>query len=169
MLCGGLSVAIVPQNIETFAPRRGSIPRAPPPRTKMKEKSGLTQWVLMITIFLIVINFAEIRETFRGDISFNEAESGEVVLYGTAWCGYCRKMRRFLNRHEIPFQDLDIEKSASAYSSFERIGGKGVPVVTVGTRAVHGYNISRLRKPLESIACSDKSVSPPISHYLIRE
>ncbi|NNF15727.1 MAG: glutaredoxin family protein [Gammaproteobacteria bacterium] len=121
----------------------------------MAKKSDIVTWALLIAVFVVVVNFAEIRERLGGAVEYDSAVAGEVVLYSTAWCGYCRKTRRFFTRHDIPFIDLDVEKSPSARAAFERIGGRGVPVVTVGDEIVHGYNLARLRKLLECADCSN--------------
>lgn len=121
----------------------------------MSKKSDWLQWAGLIIAFLVVVNFAELREKLGGDIAYDAVRAGPVVLYGTTWCGYCRKTRRFLDRHQIPFEDLDIEKSAGANAAFQRIGGRGVPVVTVGDDIVHGYNMARLRTLLECADCRE--------------
>jgi len=63
-----------------------------------------------------------------------------VEVYMTSWCGYCKKMVRFLNEKGIPYTAYDIEKDSAAARIYREIGGNGVPVVRVGTHVVHGYN-----------------------------
>ncbi|WP_263145125.1 glutaredoxin family protein [Pseudomonas sp. RIT-PI-AD] len=68
------------------------------------------------------------------------ARHGQVILYGTAWCGYCAKTRAFLAERGIPYLDLDIEASAEARRGYEALGGNGVPLVDVKGTLVRGYN-----------------------------
>lgn len=110
-------------------------------------------WAVILGAFLVVLNFGSIRDAVQGPIQYDAAAAGAVTLYSTAWCGYCTKVRNILNRHEIPFIERDVEKNADAGRAFERLGGRGVPVVTIGDRVVHGYNYSRLRKLLECGDC----------------
>ena len=63
-----------------------------------------------------------------------------VELFVTSWCGYCRKMVRYLNEKGIPYTAYDIEKDSAAARTFKELGGTGVPVVRVGSHVVHGYN-----------------------------
>lgn len=63
-----------------------------------------------------------------------------VELYVTSWCGYCKKMERFLKEKGIPYTRYDIEKDANAARTYQELGGSGVPVTRVGTSVVHGYN-----------------------------
>lgn len=68
------------------------------------------------------------------------ASSGEVILYSTAWCGYCTKARNFMNEKGIAFREEDIEKSASARQAYEALGGRGVPLLNVKGTVISGYN-----------------------------
>jgi glutaredoxin-like protein len=37
-----------------------------------------------------------------------------ILIYGADWCGDCRRARRFLQLHQIPFEWIDIEKDKAA-------------------------------------------------------
>lgn len=65
--------------------------------------------------------------------------SGKVEVFVTSWCGYCKKMIRFLNEKGIPHTVYDIEKDEEAARTHRELGGRGVPVVRIGSRVVHGY------------------------------
>ena len=58
-----------------------------------------------------------------------QAEQAEITLYSTAWCGYCKKARAYLQRNNIAFTEKDIEKSASANREHKALGGRGVPLL----------------------------------------
>lgn len=66
--------------------------------------------------------------------------SVKVEVFMTSWCGYCKKLERFLNEKGIPYVAYDIEKDSSAASTFKQLGGRGVPVVRIGSHVVQGYN-----------------------------
>jgi glutaredoxin len=63
-----------------------------------------------------------------------------VELFVTSWCGYCRKMERFLEKKGIPYTAYDIEKDENAARTYRELGGRGVPVVRIGSNVVRGYN-----------------------------
>lgn len=127
--------------------------------TAEKRKEWLKTGALL-AVFVLVMNWQSLREQLRGAVRYDSAVAGPVTLYSTDWCGYCKKTKRFLNKHDIPFQERDIEASAAALDAFERLGGTGVPVVQVGDRVVHGYSLSRLRTALECPACAaDRTTS----------
>lgn len=66
--------------------------------------------------------------------------SPNVEVFITSWCGYCKKMVRFLNEKGIPYTAYDIEKDSVAARTYRELGGNGVPVVRVGSHVVHGYS-----------------------------
>jgi glutaredoxin-like protein len=41
-------------------------------------------------------------------------EKPKIVIYGTNWCGDCRRTRRFLDFHEIHYEWIDIDKNPDA-------------------------------------------------------
>lgn len=78
------------------------------------------------------------------EVSFDVAPaaqpSEQVVMYATEWCGYCKKARRYFRNNNIAFVEYDIEKDAVAKQAYDRIGGRGVPVILVGQRRMNGFS-----------------------------
>jgi glutaredoxin len=68
------------------------------------------------------------------------AGSATVEVFMTSWCGYCKKMVRFLNEKGIPYTAYDIEKDSAAARTYHELGGRGVPVVRVGSHVIYGYS-----------------------------
>lgn len=64
----------------------------------------------------------------------------EVVMYGTAWCGYCAKTRQYFAAHGIRYTEHDIEASDEGRRGFEALGGRGIPVVVIDGTVVQGFN-----------------------------
>ena len=55
-------------------------------------------------------------EFIEGDYSTQRQATGtDVVLIGTAWCGYCKQTREFLAERGVNYADLDLENSEQAY------------------------------------------------------
>ena len=108
-----------------------------------------------VALFLVAYNWQGVAEAVRGPIDYTPERAGAVTLYGTEWCGYCTRTKKFLDAKGIPFIELDIEKSAEASAEFYRLGGRGVPVVTVGDQVIHGYNLRGVRAALECRDCQE--------------
>lgn len=70
-----------------------------------------------------------------------QTHAARVILYGTQRCSYCIKARRFLQDRQVPFADLDIEKSPQAAAELQALGqSRSVPVLLVGKRLIVGFN-----------------------------
>lgn len=69
---------------------------------------------------------------------------GQVVMYSTSWCGYCKQARAYFEQKGIAYADRDIEKSAQAQREYQALGGGGIPLILVGnksgTRKISGFS-----------------------------
>lgn len=74
----------------------------------------------------------------------------EIALYSTRWCGVCKRAKAFLDRRGVPYQEYDIEANQTAYREFRRLGGRGVPLVVVGSERLQGFNQARLERALDA-------------------
>lgn len=72
-----------------------------------------------------------------------------VVLYEAAWCNYCKKARRYFELRHIPFQSIDIEQTDQGYDQFKKLGGREIPLITIGERIIRGYNPDVLKGALQ--------------------
>ena len=37
-----------------------------------------------------------------------------ILIYGADWCGDCRRAKRFMDEHDIPYQWIDVQDDAKA-------------------------------------------------------
>jgi glutaredoxin len=49
-------------------------------------------------------------------------------------------MERFLKEKGISYVSYDIEQDSTAAKTFREMGGRGVPVVRIGSTVIRGYN-----------------------------
>ena len=63
-----------------------------------------------------------------------------IVMYATSWCPYCAKAREYFRTNGIAYTEYDVEKSSAAHAEFEKLGGRGVPLILVGRERVDGFN-----------------------------
>jgi glutaredoxin len=63
-----------------------------------------------------------------------------LIVYSAPWCGDCREAKRFLEKHSIPFQEIDIEKTPGAADEVIRQTGKrAIPQFVVDGKWVQPY------------------------------
>lgn len=68
---------------------------------------------------------------------------GEVWIYTTPRCGYCRHAKEHMRLKGIPFVEKDIEDNAGYRDEFRALGGKGVPLTLAGSGKMAGYSEDR--------------------------
>ncbi len=73
-----------------------------------------------------------------------QKSSKNVEIFVTSWCGYCKKLEKFLKVHDIPYTKYDIEANPRAAEAYRSMGGTGVPVTRIGTDIVYGYDPDRI-------------------------
>ena len=74
----------------------------------------------------------------------------DIKMYSTQWCRYCQKAREYMARNRIRYTELDVEKSAAAKAEYQRLGGRGVPVILVGAQRMNGYSEERFVQMLKA-------------------
>ena len=74
----------------------------------------------------------------------------QVKMLATAWCGYCARARAYLKSRGIPFEELDVEKSAQGRQEYRALKGRGVPIILVGNQRMNGYDQARLEGMLQA-------------------
>jgi glutaredoxin-like protein len=54
-----------------------------------------------------------------------------IIIYGTTWCGDCRRTRRFLDYHKVPYEYIDIDQDKDAEQFVMRTNGgmRSVPTI----------------------------------------
>jgi len=74
--------------------------------------------------------------------SSKTSRNKRVTMYSTAWCGYCKKAKKYFQAKGIPFVEYDIEKNARAKKDYDALGGKGVPVIVMGKKRMNGFSVA---------------------------
>jgi len=72
--------------------------------------------------------------------------SKRVVMYSASWCGVCRQAKRFFEEQGIPYKERDIEKNRMARTEFDRLNGRGVPLILVGGQRMNGFSAQSFLK-----------------------
>jgi glutaredoxin 3 len=65
--------------------------------------------------------------------------STKVVMYATGWCPYCSRARALLERKQVVFEEIDIDRDpALREQMIARSGRRTVPQIFVGDVHVGG-------------------------------
>lgn len=65
-----------------------------------------------------------------------------VVMYSTAFCGYCQRARNLLERKGVTVQEIKVDEDAREREAMvHKSGGRRtVPQIFIGERHVGGYD-----------------------------
>lgn len=82
------------------------------------------------------------------DVSYGTAatNSNTVIMYSTSWCGYCKKAKQYFTENNIKYIEYDIEESLSAKMSYDKLGGRGVPVILYQGQRMNGFSESGFKQ-----------------------
>jgi len=68
----------------------------------------------------------------------------ELIVYSAPWCHDCREAKRFLDKHQIPYQEINIDKSPGAAEEvIRRTGKRAIPQFVVNGTWVQPYKPGR--------------------------
>ena len=64
----------------------------------------------------------------------------EIKIYSTNWCSYCANTKRFLNKKNIEFDEINIETEGMSREDLEKItGGRTIPQIVINDTPIGGY------------------------------
>jgi glutaredoxin len=94
---------------------------------------------------------SHVKEKEAKALSRHFSRDGEpvIVMYATAWCGYCTKARQYFRQNRIPFVEFDIEKDHSARRDYNALMGSGTPLLYQGYSRISGFNVSRIESEFD--------------------
>jgi glutaredoxin len=68
----------------------------------------------------------------------------ELKVYSASWCRDCREAKRFLAKHNIPFDEIDIERTPGAADEvLENVGKRAIPQFVIDGKWVQPYRPGR--------------------------
>ena len=89
-----------------------------------------------------------------------------ITVYGTSYCGYCRRAEDLLRRKGLPYEYIDVTGDPEARAELVEIGDgrRTVPVILFDGDPIGGYHeLAQLNASgeLDRRASSSASSSPP--------
>jgi len=82
---------------------------------------------------------------------FDEQGKPRVVVYGTSWCPYCKRMREHLDGRKIAYQYIDVEQDSDGMRDYGILRGRGYPLVFVGFRRIDGFDANKVDQVVKEL------------------
>lgn len=89
-----------------------------------------------------------------------QAQVGDIVVYTTDTCPYCHKALRWLNTHQVPHRECNVDRSAACLAVFQAQQAPGVPLLQVRTQWQLGFEPNTLLKLLQSSPSTPRGPRP---------
>jgi mycoredoxin len=68
----------------------------------------------------------------------------QIVLYTASWCRDCREAKRFLQKHNLAFTEVDIESTPGAVAELlSHVGKRAIPQLVIDGEWVQPYRPGR--------------------------
>lgn len=88
---------------------------------------------------------ANVADPYAGN-----GEPPSIRIFTAEWCGVCKKAKQYMRAKDIAFVEYDIEKDPHGRNEYRMLGGRGVPLITIGDQIMHGFSPGRFEKLLNS-------------------
>jgi mycoredoxin len=63
-----------------------------------------------------------------------------VLVYSATWCRDCREAKRFLDKHQISYSEIDIESTPGAAEEvIQHVGKRAIPQFVIDGKWVQPY------------------------------
>ena len=79
-----------------------------------------------------------------------------VLVYSAPWCRDCREAKRFLEKHQISYTEIDIETSPGAAEELIRqVGKRAIPQFVIDGKWIQPYRPGRgfLHEEMSKLFC----------------
>lgn len=112
-------------------------------RTHFSDNAPVTAQAEEVTIKINTYNspgFAPDAFLSEDSEKPHSRSSHKVTIYSTAWCGVCQKAKTYFRRNRISYTEYDVETSAKGKQDYQKMNGKGVPIILVGNKRLNGFS-----------------------------
>ena len=78
-----------------------------------------------------------------------EGVSKSVTIYSTPTCVFCAAAKKFFGEHDVKYEEFNVASNLEKRQEMvDKSGQLGVPVISIGSEVIVGFNEGRLRKLL---------------------
>ncbi|MDD6826250.1 MAG: glutaredoxin family protein [Oscillospiraceae bacterium] len=75
-----------------------------------------------------------------------------VKVYSSDNCRYCRDLKAYLEKKNIPYETFDVARNESYAREMQSVSGQSaIPVTVIGDEIIIGFDIAKIDKALSNI------------------
>lgn len=73
----------------------------------------------------------------------------KAIIYSTEWCPWCTRVKEFLTKNNIEYEERDVEKNPQyAEELQEKSHQTSIPVTDIDGKIIIGYNEQAMKEAL---------------------
>jgi glutaredoxin len=73
------------------------------------------------------------------------SEEHEVVMFSIDFCPACEAAKQYFAENGIAYNEFNLDESERARDAFERLGGRGTPLLFLEGESMNGFHPQRFR------------------------
>jgi mycoredoxin len=108
-------------------------------------------WLLAFGGMFAFQHRADIRDWISPPAPIVVPAGFQAILYATATCPYCAKARKLLDARNVPYLEIDVDKSEEGFAEYKKLNGNGVPVLVIKDQVIHGFDRTAIEAALQKI------------------
>ena len=149
LACWGLSLPACGQ-VHKWLDEQGRAHYGDRPPLGMESKTRSLQGTVSLSDGMTAVPDLDKPAPAQNKPALQSPGRGQVWIYTTAACGYCRRAKEHLRLKGVPFVEKDIQASPASNQEFRALGGRGVPLTLAGGSRIAGYSEANFEAFLKS-------------------
>ncbi|MBN1932604.1 MAG: glutaredoxin family protein [Desulfobacterales bacterium] len=109
---------------------------------------GLVLTPAIIALILGTLFLKPIDPDQNSDMN-NLGHSKKIVIFTTAQCRYCDMAKAFFKKNHIDYLEIDLNRSEKVRRVFQKVGGRGVPLIFIDDIKIDGFIEPTIRAVLK--------------------
>lgn len=75
----------------------------------------------------------------------------KITVYTTPNCVQCNSTKRYFDKHDIPYETVDLSQDADALEMVKELGYSVAPVVIAGEKHWSGFRIDQIKNVIAEV------------------
>ena len=72
--------------------------------------------------------------------------SDNLLMFSIDFCPACEAAKRYFKENDIEYTEYNLNESERARQAYERLGGRGTPVLFINGKSMNGFHPQRFRQ-----------------------
>lgn len=123
---------------------------------KNKNIQTILIFVVVILITTFVIQQFKNETIIKGDYSsYGVSKKQPIVIFTVEWCTACTALKAYLDKNNINYVNLDVDKTENAATLFKRTKQTSYPIIIIMDTMIIGFNETEIENKIQTLNFDD--------------